>query len=79
MKYDRFFHIQLGYFQQLGSSTTLLEDTNEDEQEDVDDEEHSENQEYDPTCRDEKNWCRFADCALENVKRNCKKSCNVCQ
>merc|ERR1712179_91369 len=30
------------------------------------------------SCVDGKVWCRFADCSLENVKRNCKKTCNVC-
>ena len=31
-----------------------------------------------PSCVDEKVWCRFADCSLENVKRNCQKTCNNC-
>ena len=30
------------------------------------------------TCVDQKVWCRFADCSLENVKRNCQKTCNKC-
>ena len=30
------------------------------------------------TCVDQKIWCRFADCNLENVKRNCQKTCNNC-
>ena len=30
------------------------------------------------TCVDQKVWCRFADCILENVKRNCQKTCNKC-
>ena len=30
------------------------------------------------TCVDQKVWCRFADCNLENVKRNCQKTCNNC-
>ena len=29
-------------------------------------------------CVDDKVWCQFADCSLENVKRNCKKTCNAC-
>ena len=31
-----------------------------------------------PSCQDEKPWCGAADCGLEHVKRNCKKSCNIC-
>ena len=30
------------------------------------------------TCIDQKVWCKFADCSLENVKRNCQKTCNKC-
>ena len=30
------------------------------------------------TCVDQKVWCKFADCSLENVKRNCQKTCNKC-
>ena len=30
------------------------------------------------TCVDQKVWCKFADCSLENVKRNCQKTCNNC-
>ena len=29
-------------------------------------------------CQDQKIWCKFADCSLENVKRNCQKTCNLC-
>ena len=29
-------------------------------------------------CVDQKVWCKFADCSLENVKRNCQKTCNNC-
>ena len=32
----------------------------------------------DPSCVDQKVWCKFADCSLENVKRNCQKTCNNC-
>ena len=31
-----------------------------------------------PSCIDDKIWCRFGDCALKNVKQRCKKSCNAC-
>ena len=30
------------------------------------------------TCVDQKVWCKFADCSLENVKRNCQKTCSNC-
>merc|ERR1711879_1014174 len=30
------------------------------------------------SCVDQKVWCRFADCSLENVKRSCQKTCNIC-
>jgi hypothetical protein len=30
------------------------------------------------SCRDQKIWCNLGDCSLENVKRNCKKTCNIC-
>ena len=29
-------------------------------------------------CVDQKLWCKFADCSLENVKRSCQKTCNKC-
>ena len=29
-------------------------------------------------CRDQKIWCNIADCSLENVKRNCQETCNLC-
>ena len=29
-------------------------------------------------CFDQKVWCKFADCSLENVKRSCQKTCNKC-
>ena len=29
-------------------------------------------------CVDQKLWCKFADCSLENVRRNCQKTCNNC-
>ena len=32
----------------------------------------------DPSCVDQKVWCKFADCSLENVRRNCQKTCNKC-
>ena len=32
----------------------------------------------DSSCVDQKVWCKFADCSLENVKRNCQKTCNNC-
>ena len=31
-----------------------------------------------PQCNDDKSWCRFGDCSLENVKQNCRKTCNIC-
>jgi len=31
-----------------------------------------------PTCKDQKPWCRIADCNLTNVKENCPKKCNTC-
>ena len=29
-------------------------------------------------CEDKVTWCSLADCRLNNVKRSCQKSCNVC-
>ena len=29
-------------------------------------------------CRDKKIWCSLADCRLNNVKRNCPMTCNIC-
>ena len=31
----------------------------------------------DSSCVDQKVWCKFADCSLENVRRNCQKTCNI--
>ena len=30
------------------------------------------------TCQDNKAWCRFADCSLDNVRKNCQRTCNIC-
>ena len=30
------------------------------------------------TCQDNKAWCRFADCSLDNVRKNCQRTCNNC-
>ena len=32
----------------------------------------------DSSCVDQKVWCKFADCSLENVRRKCQKTCNNC-
>ena len=29
-------------------------------------------------CRDQKIWCKVANCSLRNVQRNCQKTCNLC-
>merc|ERR1712126_125722 len=29
-------------------------------------------------CVDKKMWCKTADCTLENVTKNCPKTCNIC-
>ena len=29
-------------------------------------------------CQDKKTWCKLADCSLENVLKNCPKTCNQC-
>ena len=32
----------------------------------------------DSSCVDQKVWCKFADCSLENVRHTCQKRCNNC-
>ena len=30
------------------------------------------------SCKDEKVWCKMADCSLTNVAKSCRKTCGTC-